>query len=225
MKLLLFDIDGTLLTTDGAGRVAMRQAAKDLFGLDEDLTGITIAGNTDGGIVREVLVKNNLPSTDENIRLYVEAYFARLAINLSTIPGTVLPGINDLLDAIDANSGAKGLLTGNIERGARLKLKTHGLGDRFEFGAFADDSFNRNDLGPFAKARAEAKYSHFFKPEDVFVIGDTPRDIACGKAFGARTVAVATGHYRADDLADFEPDYLFEDLSPTDDVLRAFGIR
>ena len=84
MKLLLFDIDGTLLTTDGAGRVAMRQAAKDLFGLDEDLTGITIAGNTDGGIVREVHVTNNLPATDENIRLYVEAYFARLAINLST---------------------------------------------------------------------------------------------------------------------------------------------
>jgi phosphoglycolate phosphatase-like HAD superfamily hydrolase len=224
MKLLLFDIDGTLLTTFGAGSNAVCLAAKDLFGLDEDLAGITLAGNTDGGIVREVLAKHGVPASEENINRFTEAYFVRLAENLSQNAGTVLPGIHELLNAVDATASAKGLLTGNIERGARLKLGTLGLSTRFEFGAFSDDSHNRNELGPFAKARAEARYKQAFETEAVYVIGDTPRDIACGKAFGARTVAVATGHYRPDDLAPHKPDFIFEDFSSTADVLKALEL-
>jgi phosphoglycolate phosphatase len=224
MKLLLFDIDGTLLTTFGAGRNAVCQAAKDLFGLDEDLIGITIAGNTDGGIVREVLAKHGMPASHENINRFTEAYFVRLTENLSQNAGVILPGIHELLSALDTTASAKGLLTGNIERGARLKLQTLGLGHRFEFGAFSDDSYDRNELGPFAKARAEAKYKRAFETDAVYVIGDTPRDIACGKAFGARTVAVATGHYCLDDLAPHKPDFIFEDFSSTADVLKALEL-
>jgi phosphoglycolate phosphatase len=223
VKLLLFDIDGTLLTTFGAGRSAICQAAKDLFGLDEDLSGITIAGNTDGGIVRAVLAKHGLAPSKESIERFTEGYFVRLNENLLKNAGRLLPGISELLNAVDAVPSAKGLLTGNIERGARLKLNLLGLGHRFEFGAFSDDSFDRNELGPFAKARAESRYNQAFASDAVYVIGDTPRDIVCGKAFGARTVAVATGHYGPAELAPHRPDFIFEDFSSTSEVMKALG--
>ena len=224
MNLLLFDIDGTLLKTEGVGRTSVCQAAKDVFGLEEDLSGLTVSGNTDGGVVREILAKHGLPITEANVEIFEEANLMRLSKNLLTVAGYILPGVVELLDAIDAASHAKGLLTGNIERGARLKLEAYGLGARFEFGAYSDDSFERNKLGPLAKQRAEDRYRLTFNLSDVFVIGDTPRDIACGKAFGARTVAVATGNYQFKELAAHQPDFLFEDLSSTADVLQALNI-
>ncbi len=224
MKLLLFDIDGTLLKTEGVGRSAVCQAAKDVFGIDEDLVGITIAGNTDGRILSEILTKHGLTPTPENIDRFKERYLARLSENLRTRPGRVLPGIVELLDAIDQIPCAKGLLTGNIERGARIKLGNYGLSMRFEFGAFSDDSSDRNELGPFAKKRAEARYGRVFEPKDIFVIGDTPRDIECGKAFGAQTVAVATGQYRSNELLRHDPDFVFEDFSSTLETLTSLGL-
>ena len=224
MKLLLFDIDGTLLKTEGVGRLAVCQAAKDVFAVEEDLIGITVAGNTDGGILRDLLSKHGLAATRENLDRFKERYLERLSENLLTRPGKVLPGIVELLDAVDAVPCAKGLLTGNIERGARLKLATYRLSARFEFGAFSDDNSDRNALGPFARKRAEARYGCTFNPNDIFVIGDTPRDIACGKAFGARTVAVATGQYQIEELVEHRPDYVFEDFSSTADTLSALGI-
>jgi phosphoglycolate phosphatase len=223
MKLLLFDIDGTLLKTEGVGRFAVCQAAKDVFAIEEDLVGITVAGNTDGGILRDILCKHGLTPTPENIDRFKEKYLERLSDNLRTRPGYVLPGIVELLDAVDAIRCAKGLLTGNIERGARIKLGTYGLSIRFEFGAFSDDSTDRNELGPFAKRRAEARYGRTFDPKDIFVIGDTPRDIACGKAFGAQTVAVATGQYRSEELFQHAPDFVFEDFSSTAEILTTLG--
>jgi phosphoglycolate phosphatase len=223
MKLLLFDIDGTLLKTEGVGRLSVCQAANDAFAVDEDLSGITVAGNTDGRIFREILSKHGLSPTQENIDRLKDRYLERLSDNLRTRPGCVLPGIVELLDAVDAIPCAKGLLTGNIERGARVKLGNYGLSIRFEFGAFSDDSTDRNELGPFAKTRAEAKYGRTFDSKNIFVIGDTPRDIACGRAFGAQTVAVATGQYRSDELMKHEPDFLFEDFSSTVETLTALG--
>lgn len=223
MKLLLFDVDGTLLKTQGVGRAAVCQAAKDVFEIEEDLIGITVAGNTDGGILRDILSKHGLTPDQDNIERFKESYLERLSENLRTRPGYVLPGIFELLDAIDAIPWAKGLLTGNIERGARIKLGAYGLSSRFEFGAFSDDSTDRNELGPFAKKRAEARYGRNFDPKDIFVIGDTPRDIACGKAFGAQTVAVATGNYRSEELRMHEPDFVFEDFASTAETLTAFG--
>ncbi|HEY2123504.1 MAG TPA: HAD family hydrolase [Chthoniobacterales bacterium] len=225
MKLLLFDVDGTLLKTQGVGRVAVCQAAKDVFEIEEDLIGITVAGNTDDRILSDILSKHGLTPTQENIDRFKEGYLERLSENLRTRPGYVLPGIVELLDAIDAIPWAKGLLTGNMERGARIKLGAYGLSSRFEFGAFADDSTDRNELGPFAKKRAEARYGRTFDLKDIFVIGDTPRDIACGRAFGAQTVAVATGQYRSEELMMHEPDFLFEDFASTAETLTALGYR
>jgi len=223
MKLLLFDIDGTLLKTEGVGRLAVCQAARDAFAIEEDLVGISVAGNTDGRIFSDILSKHGFTPSQENIDRFREQYLERLSYYVRTRPGYVLPGIVDLLDAIDAIPCAKGLLTGNIERGARIKLGAYGLSIRFEFGAFSDDSTDRNDLGPFAKMRAEAKYGRTFDPKDIFVIGDTPRDIACGRAFGAQTVAVATGQYRSEELLQHQPDFLFEDFSSTVQTLTVLG--
>jgi phosphoglycolate phosphatase len=224
MKLLLFDIDGTLLSTDGAGRIALKAAASDIFGFEEDFVGIPISGHTDAGIVRDILRKHKIAATERTINQYLGGYLVRLRDNLARNPGVVLPGIFSLLDRAPGLACVCGLLTGNLERGAMLKLAAHGLQDRFTFGAFADDHHERNALGPIAKIRAERRFKTTFDPADVYVIGDTPRDIACGKAFGAKTVAVATGQYSKEELAAHSPDFLFADFSNTEAVLSALSL-
>lgn len=220
MKLFLFDLDGTLLTTDGAGRTALKLASADAFGVSEDLSNIAIAGNTDSRIGREILTKHGLPVTEGSLNRLLGAYLARLVDQLRTNPGRILPGVIQVLDRV-ANAGVgSGLLTGNLRRGADLKLGAHGIRRFFEFGAFGDDDFDRNNLGPIALERAQARYKASFSPEETYVIGDTPRDVACARAFGARAVAVATGQYSSEELAATQPDFLFADLS---DVRKVGG--
>jgi phosphoglycolate phosphatase-like HAD superfamily hydrolase len=115
------------------------------------------------------------------------------------------------------------LLTGNVSRGAQLKLDHYGVWHFFEFGAFADDHQDRNRLGPFARARAKEKHGREFSASEIDVIGDTPRDIACGKALGARTVAVATGTWSRDRLSEYHPDFLIDDLSDVEKVIHTLG--
>jgi phosphoglycolate phosphatase-like HAD superfamily hydrolase len=115
------------------------------------------------------------------------------------------------------------LLTGNIERGAKLKLSRYGLWDFFEFGAFADDHHDRNELGAYARQRARRKHGHDFAGAEIDVIGDTGHDVACGKIFGARTVAVATGSWTRSRLAQSQPDFLFDDFSDVDGVMSALN--
>jgi phosphoglycolate phosphatase-like HAD superfamily hydrolase len=115
------------------------------------------------------------------------------------------------------------LLTGNVSRGAQLKLEHYGVWHFFEFGAFADDHHDRNQLGPFAQARAKEKHGREFSATEIDVIGDTPRDIACGKALGARTIAVATGRWKRDELAEHQPDFLIDDLSQVDRLINMLG--
>lgn len=116
-----------------------------------------------------------------------------------------------------------GLLTGNLSRGAQLKLGHYGVWHFFEFGAFADDHHDRNQLGPFAQARAKEKHGLEFSAAEIDIIGDTPRDIACGKALGARTVAVSTGTWTREDLAKHHPDFLIDDFSDVDRLINALG--
>ena len=116
------------------------------------------------------------------------------------------------------------LLTGNLERGAEIKLTHYGLWNYFEFGAYADDHSDRNRLGPFAQARAKEHHGVEFPPERIFVLGDTPHDITCGKVIGAKTVAIATGGYSREQLAAHAPDFLFDDLADVPGVLTALGI-
>lgn len=138
--------------------------------------------------------------------------------------GRLLPGVIELLEKLRARPHlVLALLTGNISRGARLKLEHYGVWHFFEFGAFADDHADRNQLGEFARARAREKHGRAFAPAEIDVIGDTPRDIACGKALGARTIAIATGTWPREKLAEHQPDFLFDDLGQVDDVIAHLG--
>lgn len=221
-KLLLFDIDGTLITSGGAGERALCEAMQSRFGVSEDLSGITLAGATDAAIARALLEKHGLPPSPENCEALLDAYLGCLAIKLPHHSGRVLPGILELLQHLSGHPAfVLALLTGNLAKGAKLKLTHYGVWEFFEFGAFADDHADRNELGHFAKARALEAHGEDFPPERIYVIGDTPRDIACGKAIGAKTVAVATGNYDSAELAKHNPDLLFDDLSDLEAVTNA----
>lgn len=221
-RLFLFDIDGTLITSGGAGETALIEAMALRFGVQEDLKGITLAGATDALIAVALLKKHGLEATPENTAALLDSYLHSLGPSMPRHSGRVLPGILPLLDALKQRPDAVlALLTGNMVRGAEIKLGHYGVWDYFEFGAFADDHHDRNELGKFAKARATEKHGVSFEPEQIYVIGDTPRDIECGRAIGARTVAIATGNFDTASLAEHSPDFLFEDLRDTPAVLEA----
>jgi phosphoglycolate phosphatase len=225
MKLFLFDIDGTLLTTDGAGRAALKSAGADLFAIEEDLRTINVSGSTDTAIVQDILRHHSLDVSTANVNRYLGGYLVWLKQHLASQSGAILPGVISLLDVLAKDSQAIGLLTGNVRRGAEIKLTAHGIWDRFSYGAFGDDNSDRNQLGPIAKQRAEAALNTRFAAHDIVIIGDTPKDIACARAFGAVAIAVATGRYSLTDLSEHQPDHLVGDLADTKDLLFRFGLR
>ncbi len=221
-KLLLFDIDGTLLTSGGAGERALRLGFRDRFGIDDDLSTVEIAGRTDSGIVRRMLAAHRLPETPENIAAFFDGYLHHLAVEIPRTPGRLLPGILPLLETLKPREDiVLALLTGNLARGAEIKLRHYGVWHYFEFGAYADDHHDRDQLGHFAKARALAHHGLDFPAERIFVLGDTPHDITCARAIGARAIAIATGRFTRADLTPHTPDFLFDDLADMDAVLRA----
>jgi phosphoglycolate phosphatase-like HAD superfamily hydrolase len=219
-RLLLWDIDGTLLHTGRAGIFSMITAARELFGTHDDLEDIEFAGKTDRAIIRDVLARHKQPTDEQNMQRFAARYLDGLPAELPRRDGYVLPGIVELLTRLKERPRiVLGLLTGNLERGAKMKLDHYRLWQFFEFGAFADDHHDRNELGAFARERAREKHGHDFDAADIDVIGDTGHDIACGKAFGARTIAVATGTWPRERLAAAQPDFLFDDLSAVDQVV------
>ncbi|HVI83434.1 MAG TPA: HAD family hydrolase [Chthoniobacterales bacterium] len=223
-RLLLFDIDGTLIHSGGAGIEALKRALKERFKIDDDLHDIEIAGMTDSGIVISILKKHKLPTTNENVAAFLDSYVHFLSKELPQRKGELLPGVLDLLQKLkNRKRVVLGLLTGNLSRGARLKLGHYGVWHFFEFGAFADDHHDRNELGAFARNRAKEKHGREFAADEIDVIGDTPRDIACGKALGARTIAVATGTWSREKLADHYPDFLIDDFSDVDRLIDTLG--
>ena len=223
-RLLLFDIDGTLIHAAGAGVHSLQLSLVERFGIKDDLADIEIAGMTDSGIVMSILNKHSISPTNENLAAFLDTYVHFLSLELPRRAGLVLPGVLDLLNKLKARPHLiLALLTGNVSRGAQLKLEHYGVWHFFEFGAFADDHHDRNQLGAFAQARAQEKHGREFRADQIDVIGDTPRDIACGKAFGARTVAIATGSWPRSELAAHNPDFLFDDLSNVDEVIQVLG--
>jgi phosphoglycolate phosphatase len=222
-RLLLWDIDGTLISTGAAGHRAIELATAQRFG-GGDLEGVEIAGRTDSGIAHQILTKYGEPITDESMRSLLDLYLELLALELPRSQGRVLPGVLELLKRSEHQPDTfLGLLTGNLRRGAQSKLEHYQLWQFFAFGAFADDHHDRNELGAFALTRAEKATGTNFLPAEVDVIGDTGHDVACGKAFGARTIAVATGSWPRERLAEYAPDFLFDDFSDVDRVIATLG--
>ncbi|MGD7653120.1 MAG: HAD family hydrolase [Verrucomicrobiales bacterium] len=218
--LYLFDIDGTLVDTGGAGMDALRQTTREIFG--DDGPPLDLAGSTDLGIVRGVHQHFGVDPTAERLAHYFGIYQQRLDDNLAagTFPGRVLPGAADLLATLESRNGSTiGLLTGNISGGAASKMRHFGLAAHFPFGAFGSDHHDRNRLGPIALERASTHAGTSFTAEDVWVIGDTPKDIACARAAGVRCLAVATGSFTVSQLRDHGADEVIETLESAIEIL------
>ncbi len=221
-KLILWDIDGTLIVSHGAGVRAMEKALTQRFGIKCDLGQIDWAGRTDSWITGAVFRHVGLPDTPQNSHDYLEAYLELLPQELRDgRQGQVLPGVLELLETLHHRPDlAQGLLTGNLRRGAEFKLTHYKVWHYFEFGAFADDSPHRNDLGPHALRRARERHAVEFDPANTFILGDTPHDIECGKVIGARTIAVATGTFTEAELARHAPTAVFPDFADTAEFLK-----
>ncbi len=215
MKLLLFDIDGTLLMSGGAGRTALNRALYQLFGHQDGFANVPMMGRTDPLILKDVFFTLGLQADAARIAHFQEIYYRFLDEELknNSVPKSLCPGIPDLLKAIDEDPDlTPGILTGNWEKGAFLKLKAFNIHNHFHLGAYADDAAERVKLVPFAMKRFRIKYGYSINPGDVYVIGDTPLDIIAAKPHGVRTVGVATGHHTLDEIAEENPDLLLENL-------------
>jgi phosphoglycolate phosphatase-like HAD superfamily hydrolase len=222
--LILWDIDGTILHSGGAGMKALEAALEDVFGVSGSLAGIDFAGRTDPWIIRQIFARFGLEDSPENRSRYIDGYIARLPAILGKSQARILPGVAKILGrAAGHPTVVQGLLTGNLRRGAETKLRFHGLWDFFPIGAFADDSEVRNELGPHALRRAAGHWGLEFACERVWIVGDTPHDIACARAIGARALAVATGSSKVAELAGHDPDAVLESLDDTEAFWRAIG--
>jgi phosphoglycolate phosphatase-like HAD superfamily hydrolase len=222
-RLVLFDIDGTLITDDGAARQAFAEALADVYGFHGDVGRYDFSGRTDPQIARMILADDGWSEGDVDDRLPAlwDHYLGGLARNA---PGRVraLAGVRPLLDAIAADARLTlALLTGNIEPGARLKLGAIDLNDVFPFGAFGSDSPRREELPPIAAERAAAATGHVFHGSDVVIIGDSIYDIRCGVPHGATTIAIASGKTPAAKLKAENPDHFFNSAEQMDAMLAA----
>jgi phosphoglycolate phosphatase-like HAD superfamily hydrolase len=224
MHVCLFDIDGTLIASGGAGKAALEAALADEFGVDPQLHRVPYSGRTDRAIIRDLFRRYGLDDASANVERLLRAYLSHLPPSLRRHQGRVLPGVAALLGALRPRADvALGLLTGNVRDGARLKLGHYDLFHHFAFGGFGDDHHDRDDV---ARAALAAVHGHLNGAVDlgrVWVIGDTPLDIQCGRAIGARVAAVATGWHPLDELAAGNPDLLFADLTDPGPLLAVLG--
>jgi phosphoglycolate phosphatase len=223
-KVLLFDIDGTLVLTGGAGQRAMARAFEDIFSVPNAFQHIEMPGRTDSWILSDAVAVHGTPWAAADRARFRAVYLEHLRDEIEQ-PGSrkgVMPGVRPLLDLLVRREDAYlALLTGNYEGAARIKLEYFDLWRYFRCGAYGDDAPDRNGLLPKAMAAIRACGGPEVAPFDVVVIGDTPLDVACAAASGARSLAVATGGYDAGALRAAGADVVFEDLSDTDAVLAA----
>jgi phosphoglycolate phosphatase len=218
----LFDIDGTLLASGGAGKAAIEASLCEEFEV-ELCVQVRYSGRTDRAIIRDLLRHHGVAETPDNFQRLVNGYLRRLPERLRQLNGRVLPGIAALLRELqDRSNVSVGLLTGNLRAGAKVKLGHFDLHEHFVFGGFGDEHFERDDVAREALRSVHQHVGPHCLPERVWVIGDTPLDVQCARAIGARAVAVATGSHTLDELQACGPDLLFADLSDAAPLLRHF---
>ena len=223
-RLILFDIDGTLISTEGAGVKAFAQTSAQVYGLPEATKDMTFSGRTDRSLVELIFNQNSIEITQAEIDRFFTAYLERLSHFLPTDNTRPLPGVLELIRAMGNWQPAPviGLLTGNHSKGAELKLRHYNIWDEFEMGAFGDNTPERNAVAQEALAWAKERWDDI-RAEEILVIGDTQRDIECARSIGAKVLAVATGNSSIEELQEFNPDWTSVDLLAEN--LPKFGLK
>jgi phosphoglycolate phosphatase-like HAD superfamily hydrolase len=224
MNVVLFDIDGTLIRSGGAGKAAMEQALQTEFGVREIIDRVAFSGRTDPAISLDLLRLHGLEPSAANVERLKIAYLRLLPAALERNSGIVLPGVRALLDRLQLSDRvAVGLLTGNVREGARRKLIHFQLWDDFAFGAFADGIHDRDDIARRALLEIARQLGRDVPPSHIWVIGDTPHDVQCALAIGAQAVAVATGWHSIEELRETRADYVLQDLVRPAELMKAWG--
>ncbi|MDA2927614.1 HAD hydrolase-like protein [Acidobacteria bacterium AH-259-G07] len=223
MRFVLFDVDGTLLLTGGAGTRALKSALEQTYALPNGISGVRPGGKTDPQIVREVLQRYGGENrfTEENLSFLFPIYLSFLREELTASHNfLVLPGVRELVCTLSRKQDfLLGLATGNLEQGAQMKLERAGLSSFFLFGGYGSDAEDRTDLIRVAIERGHERIAPV-RPECVFIVGDTPRDIVHGKEARAQTVAVASGSYSLDALKAYKPDFAVASLDPIEPIVE-----
>ena len=217
VRLVLFDIDGTLVRTGGAGVKAFAKVFATEFGATDGFERLKFAGRTDTNLVREFFGYHAIPVTAENFQRFFERYVFWLDQILRESNTEVCAGVPEFIQALQTlpRPPMLGLLTGNIRLGAEIKLRHAHLWEPFVTGAFADDHEERNHIARIARERGSRALGEDLRADQVLVIGDTPLDVRCGRAIGARVLAVATGGAKLDELRNSQPDWAAADLRQT----------
>ncbi len=202
MRIILFDIDGTLVRTGGAGKVAMESGLRKAFGVAEVQDTVPYSGRTDPDIGRELLAVHGIDPTPANLTTLTQAYLDHLPGSLVANPGQVLHGVAEIIEVLTGREDVLlGLLTGNVVAGAKTKLGHYGLWDSFgPVGGFGDDRHDRDEVARAALENVTSHLGRAMNPKDVWVIGDTPLDVRCARAIGANVIAVATGWHPLSEL-------------------------
>lgn len=218
-RLVLFDIDETLIDSGKAGTRALNRAFLDIFNIKDAFKGIRMAGMTDIQIIKEGLRVHDLPCMNGEVDTIIKRYLELLTIEIDNPWRNIKPGVFEFLDALRRDGIPIGLLTGNLEEGAWIKLKPFGLDGYFLTGAFGSDDENRDRLLPIA-IRRFSKLGINVSPERCIIIGDTPRDVKCAKVHGARCIGVATGPYNRESLIDAGADLVVNDLRERENCIN-----
>ncbi len=225
MHTILFDIDGTLLHSGGAGQAAMERTLEVEFGVTAPTDGIPTAGRTDRGITQDLIRFHKLENSEQTHQRFSQAYLRELPLELSSRQGAVFPGVRELLMRLSRRQDVcLGLLTGNYREAAWQKLRHFDLAEHFGFGGYGDDHPHRDDVARQALTAATTfRAVEHIDPARLWVIGDTPADVQCGRAIGARVIAVATGVCSWDELTAAKPDHLFVDFTNVEAVLTLWS--
>lgn len=221
-RLILFDVDQTLLSTRGGDRKALNTAFREMYGIDDAFEGVGFGGRMDLSIMAEVYRISGVPEGDRRLDEFKGQYFEHLKEVLSKWEnGIVYPGVGELLRILESESGVQmGLATGNFREAAFIKLRRYGLDSYFVEGGFGGDHPQRTEVVADAIAKCQALFGKEYQRNEIFVIGDSISDVEAGRANGINTVAVGTGHYDTAKLASLGPTHIFEDLSDTRRVLE-----